>query len=376
MKILQVATLVSPDGAYGGPVRVAENQITALNQLGHDAVLAAGTRGFAEIPDHVGDAPAKLFPARTLIPGFGFAGLQSRGLQAYVRRHGRDFDVAHVHVARDLVTLPAARELMRLGVPVVLQTHGMILPKSDAITRFVDANWTIPVLLSAREVFTLTPAEHTALTQLTAERARLRYLPNGVPMRAFRGAADRSNQVLFLARLHERKRPLDFVEAAHRVLGTGVDAEFILAGPNEGEGPTVERRIAELGIGNRVRWIGAIEPNQTNALIENAAVYVLPAVREVFPMSVLEALSSGTPTIITADNGLAETLHESGAGIVVPADNPVAIAEAVTELFASESARESLGASAFAAASTQFAMEAVAQMLIDRYQQASTTEGA
>lgn len=77
MRILSVVTLVSPDGAFGGPVRVALNQATALRELGHDVTLAAGGRGFDEPPTELDGVPVRLFPARTVVPGIGFAGLSS-----------------------------------------------------------------------------------------------------------------------------------------------------------------------------------------------------------------------------------------------------------------------------------------------------------
>ena len=45
MRILQVATLFTPDGEYGGPVRVAMNQALALAAAGHEVTLAGAARG-------------------------------------------------------------------------------------------------------------------------------------------------------------------------------------------------------------------------------------------------------------------------------------------------------------------------------------------
>ncbi|MBK5249133.1 MAG: hypothetical protein JJE50_06815, partial [Actinomycetales bacterium] len=74
MRIISVVTLFSPDGAYGGPTRVAVNQAAALRRLGHQVVIAAGGRGYAHPPEHVHGVPLRLFPVRTAVPGTGFAG--------------------------------------------------------------------------------------------------------------------------------------------------------------------------------------------------------------------------------------------------------------------------------------------------------------
>jgi hypothetical protein len=49
MRILHVVTLVSADGAYGGPVAVAVAQTQALAELGHDVTLLAGWDGRAKL---------------------------------------------------------------------------------------------------------------------------------------------------------------------------------------------------------------------------------------------------------------------------------------------------------------------------------------
>lgn len=66
MRILHVVTLLGPDGAYGGPARVALNQSAALIDRGHEVTVAAGTRGFRVTPNRVDGVPVQLFPpART-----------------------------------------------------------------------------------------------------------------------------------------------------------------------------------------------------------------------------------------------------------------------------------------------------------------------
>jgi hypothetical protein len=50
MRVLQVVALISPDGSYGGPARVALNQSAELVKRGHEVTLAAATRGFRVPP--------------------------------------------------------------------------------------------------------------------------------------------------------------------------------------------------------------------------------------------------------------------------------------------------------------------------------------
>ncbi|MEJ7754401.1 MAG: glycosyltransferase, partial [Candidatus Limnocylindrales bacterium] len=153
LRILSIVTLVSPLGEYGGPVRVAVNQANALRELGHDVTIAGGVRGYGrDVPTTINGVPARLFRASTLVPRTGFAGLAAPGLWRWFRRHARDYDVLHLHAARDLVTLPVGRLARRQGVPYVVQAHGMIDPSSNPLATPLDAVLTRAVLRGAAHV--------------------------------------------------------------------------------------------------------------------------------------------------------------------------------------------------------------------------------
>ena len=77
MRILQVVTLLSPDGAYGGPARVALNQSAELVSRGHDVTVVGATRGYRDVPTELNGVPVKLFAARTLVAANWFRGHRS-----------------------------------------------------------------------------------------------------------------------------------------------------------------------------------------------------------------------------------------------------------------------------------------------------------
>ena len=69
MRVLQVVSLVSPQGEYGGPTRVALAQCRALRDAGHDVVLAAGSWGYDPVPREVDGVRVRLFHAVAPMPG-------------------------------------------------------------------------------------------------------------------------------------------------------------------------------------------------------------------------------------------------------------------------------------------------------------------
>jgi glycosyltransferase involved in cell wall biosynthesis len=373
--VLQVVTLMSPDGAFGGPTRVAEQQSRALLERGHEVMIAAGSRGYgATTPTELGGVRLRLFPVRPLVPGAGFSGLASGPMFRWLRRAVREVDVVHVHLGRDLVTLTAASLARRAGAPYVVQTHGMVTPSAHPLARPLDHAMTLRVLRDAAVVLYLTDVERDQLLALAGSLPRLAQLGNGIGAAPAAHALPARPEVLFCARLQARKRPMLFVRMAERLLAAGVDADFVLVGPDEGEGGAVADAIA--GIGDaRLRWEGAMDPSRTLGRMGRASMLVLPSVQEPYPMSVLEAMSIGRAVVVTATCGLAPAVKQTGSGAVV-GESVDELVGAVGVLLADPTALREAGDRAFSTARERFGLDSIAARLEGHYLTASSEVAA
>lgn len=367
MRVLHVVTLLSPDGAFGGPVRVAENQASALRHRGHDVRIVSTHRGYDGRPPTVlGDVPLQLFPVRALVPRTGFSGLSSPALLRWLRSQLPAADVVHVHLARDLVTLPAAELVRRAGVPYVLQPHGMVVASAHPLAGSLDRLLTRRVLRGASAVLHLTPEERVGLRSVAGDDVPLVALGNGVPDVEPVPVPTGRPEALFCARLQERKRPVLFSRTARALLQDGVDASFALVGPDEGQAAAVQAEVDAVGDASRLRWEGPLPPSATLARMARASLLVLPSVDEPYPMSVLEAMSLGRPVVVTDTCGLAPAVREHGCGAVVDG-SPAALAEAVRGLLEDPSLLAQCGRRAAEAARQHFSMSAVADALEQAY---------
>ena len=368
MRIIQIASLVTPNGAYGGPIRVAVNQSRALRAAGHEVELVAAASGFDDVlPQQFDGVPIRLFPAR-LIPRMGFSGTYSPQLRKWLKEDVANWDIAHIHMGRDLVTLSSAILAKSLGTPYFLQTHGMIAPSRHPLAGIVDRRWTIPALLGAQKVLFLTPEERDGLNDVADLGASLEPLANGVPPAqvSFVGHDNEPLEVLFLARLHKRKRPLMFVELARKLHSCFPNVHFVMVGPDGGEGGAVREGIANSGISHVLRWEGALSPEDTSARISRCSFFVLPSINEPFPMSVLEALSLGKPCVVTTSCGLAPSIESAGAGAVVD-ETLESLVSRVSQLLSDEDHRRQAGIQALTLARTQFGMDKLVERLEQLY---------
>lgn len=375
MRVLHVVTLLTPDGAYGGPARVAVNQAVELRRRGNDAVIACGIAGFGRALHEIEGVPVHAFDTRRLIPGVGFASTVANGMRGWLTTNLDTFDVVHIHLGRDLVTAPAASLVRQRRVPYVVQTHGMVTPRSHRLAGLFDRVWTRKAIRSAAATLCLNSVECDDIAGVCRYRPNVITLPNGVPLHTVGSAApgarpDDLPEVLFLARLHPRKRPELFAEAALRLLEQGIQARFAIVGPPEGSEVAVDRvinRAASLGYGAaRFHRSGAIPPDQAPARMSEASVYVLPAAREPFGMTIVEALSVAVPVIIANDGGLADFVVQHDCGLVVD-DSVESLASAIETMLSNPDRATAMGARGRSAVRTELSIERVVDDLEKLY---------
>jgi glycosyltransferase involved in cell wall biosynthesis len=363
VRVLVIAAYASADGSYGGPVSVALDQAAALVEAGHEVTVVAGWDGDVRL-DHPADL--RLFRARKPLRT-SFVGLIAPRLPVWVARNAARFDVVHVHLTRDLVTLPAAWAALRRRVPLVVQTHGQIRPERNRAQAAVDALLTRRVFREATAFLVLTDREDRDLRALGVDAARLHAVDNGVPSaRARARPPEGSPLVLYSSRLADRKRPEVFVAAADIVARSRDDVRFELWGADEGALPAVLAEIDRRGLTDRCTYRGSASVEQARAHLGEASVFVLPSVAEPFPMALLEAFSAGLPSVITDQTGLSAAARERGAARVTDG-SAEHIATAVLELLDDPAAWARTARSALDLADQRFAMPRIAARLVEVY---------
>jgi glycosyltransferase involved in cell wall biosynthesis len=367
VEIIHLVSVLSPDGAFGGPASVAVAQAKALQDAGHRVTIVAGWLGRGVTPPtEISGVQCRLFPIKSLVPGAGFSGLCAPGLHEWLFRNARRFDVLHLHAARDVITLVASVVCRARKLPYVAQPHGMIDVSRHPLAGILDLIFTRRMLRSAETVFHLTDLERADLESVAGNGLHLVGLKNGIetlPRETGRSAS--SPEVLFLARLHARKRPLLFLESAALLAPARPDVMFTIIGPDGGQMEQVKSVIATLGLPN-VRLQPAVPPMEVISRMASAAVYVLPALNEPFGMTVIEAMAAETPVVISNTCDLAETVASTGSGYAVR-DEPTDYANAIRSLLNDADLREAMGRNGASTVASRFGMKEVLDTLVHEY---------
>ena len=161
-------------------------------------------------------------------------------------------------------------------------------------------------------------------------------------------AADRgtANAIGFIAvaRLVPQKGLDVLIEALPRLSGAATAWPVTLVGDGP-ERDNLQRQAQDLGVSGRLRWLG-FRSDPERCLAE-AAVFVLPSRFEGMPNALLEAMAAGLAVIVTdASPGPLEVVDPGVSGLVIPSDDPVALAVAMQELAADPERCRRMGAAA------------------------------
>ncbi|WP_120075624.1 glycosyltransferase [Aurantiacibacter odishensis] len=123
-----------------------------------------------------------------------------------------------------------------------------------------------------------------------------------------------------------------------RALARLPDTQLVLVGTGGDEGALRQLAI-ELGVPNRVHFLGSLDHGSLPVVLSAADAMVLPSASEGLANAWVEALACGTPLVVTEAGGARELVTAPVAGRIV-ARNPQAVAEGVREVLAADYAQQ------------------------------------
>lgn len=349
MRLLHVVPTYLPAWRHGGPILAVHGLCKALAARGHEVtVLTTNVHGDGtldvplERPVAMDGITVRYFPVRPprrlyFAPGLGRTARE--GLSQTPM-----FDAVHLHSVFLWPTTAVARAAERAGVPYVLSPRGMLVPDLMRTRgRWRKLAW---MLAAERRTIERAAMLH-ATSELEAEEAArldlplppVAIVPNGIDPEPWDGQASPAIRsiiegkpfFLFLGRI-SWKKGLDRLIPAMKDAPGAVLA--IVGNDEEGLRPGLERLA---GDGNVV-FLGPVHGADKAALLHRAAALVLPSRSENFGNVVLEAWAAGRPVVVTPEVGLAETVRETGGGIVARD-----LGTALREMLADPDRKEEMG---------------------------------
>jgi len=278
--------------------------------------------------------------------------------------------VLHVHSAfgkgfwRDAVFMAIA---LAARCPVILQFHG------GGAERFHDGlnapQRAVFAWLVGRAACVVVPHEsQRAWLRGISREATAVCVPPALPKLEVKREESGPNMVLFLGRLTAEKGVFDLLEAIAALRASIPDIRLICAG--DGDRAAVARYAERLSISDAVKFTGWVGPSGKRALLESAAAFALPSYAESLPVSLLEALSAGVPTVATPVGAIPDVLTDGVTGCMVAPGDKAGLKRVLAKLLVDRAAAARLGEAARQSVRLRFAAERVVPPLEDLYEAA------
>lgn len=244
-------------------------------------------------------------------------------LARHLRRHAAH--VVHTHNARPLLYGGVAARLAGIGAGVVHTRHGQDI--HDGLGRV--ARLGLTARLTDRLVCVSQDAARLSMLNGTGWR-QVCTIFNGVDLQRFSYAGpEPAGPVVAVSRLSPEKDVATLVRAAAIAVGQQPSLYFEIAGDGECR-EQLEGLIADLGLEGSVRLLG--EVGDVPALLRRASAFVLASLTEGISLTLLEAMARGLPVVATRVGGTPEVVADGQTGILVPANQPAALAAALVAL--------------------------------------------
>ena len=149
-------------------------------------------------------------------------------------------------------------------------------------------------------------------------------------------------RVLSVGRLHWSKGYDYGLQAVRLLRDQGLPCDYHIIGGGSFR-PAVEYAIADLGLRDSVRMIGARGPREVQQDLRWADVLLQPSLSEAFGVAAIEAQAMMVPVVCSDANGLPEAVAAGESGLIVPRRDAAALATALCRLAADPGERQRLG---------------------------------
>jgi glycosyltransferase involved in cell wall biosynthesis len=220
------------------------------------------------------------------------------------------------------------------------------------------------MLRSARWISATSAATYEQLRALLPERAHIVRVGAGVPDDLFSLPRREQDYLLYFGRLDWFQKGLDvLLDATARLVRGHPALQLRIAGRGK-DAARVNEAARRLGLGEHVQLLGPVSEDERRALFSGARVLLMPSRFEGFGMVAAEAMAAGVPVVAAAAGSLPEVVAPPEGGVLVPREDPDALAAAAERLLADGDARAALSHSARRSAE-RFRWDAVARDHLD-----------
>jgi phosphatidylinositol alpha-1,6-mannosyltransferase len=299
--------------AYGGRGGIAQYNRDFLEALAESALFSS----IVVLPRLAPDSPK---PPSAITQLAAHSGRVAYSIAALRTSLLRRIDVVF---CGSLLMVPLAAMIAWMkGAKFILQTHGIeVWPRPSKLQRagVERADLLLSVSRHTRGAILAWAAIAPERVLVVPNTVREMFTPADASKQRSALGLDGKRVLLTVGRMvaTERYKGHDRVMAAiPELVKQGHDIGYLIVGDGD-DRPRLEAIAAELGVENRVKFLGAVDPETLLEIYRSADLFVMPSTGEGFGIAFLEAMASGTPALGLDVAGARDALGESELGTAV-----------------------------------------------------------
>lgn len=275
-------------------------------------------------------------------------------------------DIVSTHSGRDTLLAGMAARLLRRR-PRIVRTRHLILPITSRMSYDGLPDHVVTVSQAVREQLLAAgiPADHLTAVPTGIDFSRFDRAQVEPTLRQELGLADETVLIGTIAILRKGKGHHHLLEAAALLLARGAPVHFAFAG----DGPQMDnlrRQAASLGIDQSVSFLGL--RRDVPAVLAALDIFVLPTRQEALGTSFIEAQGMAVPVVGSRVGGVPETMIENETGLLVPAENPPALAAALATLVGDPQRRRLMGQRGASFVRSRYSIDVMVDGMLAVYQ--------
>ena len=347
----------------------------ALEELGHEVYVF--TFGDVDQPD---EDPRVIRSPGLPLANTGF--YLSLRYRAVAKKLLQSMDVVHVHhpfLSGRLALIYGTRK----NIPVVFTNHTRYDLYAQARLPFMPTEVSQSLLQSYMPDFcnavdlVISPSRgmERILRQYGVE-SHIEVVPNGANLKPFQKAKPLSRSefgfsksdvlLVYMGRVAPEKNIEFLLQAFAGVARTIPNVHLLILGGGQKEHEEKLKPLpAELGIEERVRFMGMIPYDQLPSYLAMCDVFVTASVTEVHPFSVIEAMATGLPIVGIDSPGVGDSVEDGATGML-STDDIASFTAKLTYLCLNKSLQKKMGAAALKA-SEQFSIDRTTKIMLRHY---------
>lgn len=401
MRICLLSREYPPDTGFGGIATFTKHLAHGLKNLGHEVVVVALAKDKAKIADDNGIPVHRVeaYPFTSKLSALNMCMPHSKYILLSFTALWDKFAQLHAEKPFDVIDTP---ELLADGIiPAVTQTVPQVIrlytPHSKFIAeklhnvvpsfdhQFVAMLERIAMLQAAVLTSPSNDLAEFVAGDLGIELSQIRIVRNPIDTEIFTTEGVKALppteklRVLFVGRLEGRKGITYLIDAIPKIVKVCPNVEFVIVGDDTttAEGMTsvltgLKKSLAASDCAKYVKFIDRISLDELPSYYRSADISIVPSVYDNSPYTCLEAMSCGRPVIGTDAGGTKEYIEHNVSGLIIPACDSNAIAEACIKLLTDQSERTRLSEGARQRAVKHFDRTEIARQTVECYELAKS----